>query len=292
MGTEKILVENLDNLNLLYSDLNRIIARYAATPKLNGEYMFEWKLKKSHRCIRQIVHDNQYLYINCFFGLGQIYRYSFDGKPIKSLELRASVMEMVNNQLYLMDDTSKFFLVDIQTNLMIQSWDLPEGGGCYLKVDQENLYFTPRHTGMSNYVYFYSKNGKEIKKFGNIECSKKEGEFDSPEGLTVDEKYLYVCDTLNNRVQVIDKKNGLFIRQWKGGISSFVMPRSILLYDNFLYVGEHCRIQVFSKKGYCLQLFGSQGDGEGEFGGIIGLCIGNEKLFILDIENERIQVWK
>jgi len=103
-----------------------------------------------------------------------------------------------------------FFIIDIKTfDEPIQSWDLPKApsggsvGGLYLKIDEENIYFTPQNT---HCVYFYTKNGTEIKKFGTFKASSKEGEFRCPRGITVDEKYLYICDSWNERLQVLDKK--------------------------------------------------------------------------------------
>jgi len=154
----------LDDLDLLYSDLNRIILEYEAW-SFEGKYLFEWQGPKGDHNLRKVVHDDQYLYINCS-QQREIYRYSLDGKLINSLKYNANAMEIINNQLYLMDD-SKFFLVDIKINSLIQSWNLPTEnnrsvGGWHLKVDQEKIYFTPLPKN-SHYVYVYSKKGREKK---------------------------------------------------------------------------------------------------------------------------------
>jgi len=112
--------------------------------KLTGKYMSEWQCPKGNiHNLLKIVHDNQYLYINCV-SQKEIYRYTLDGKLVNSLKYFAYAMEIVNNQFYFMD-YSKFFLVDIKTNSMIQNWTLPKennkaGGGWDLKVDQ-NLFY-------------------------------------------------------------------------------------------------------------------------------------------------------
>jgi len=56
-------------------------------------------------------------------------------------------------------------------------------------------------------------------------------------------------------------------------------------------VGDWNGIQVFTKEGKCIQLFGSYGKGKGEFRRVSGVCIGNDKLYIVDQGNFRIQVW-
>jgi len=255
--------------------------------------MSEWQCPKGDdHDLQRIVHDTQYLYINCS-EQKEIYRYTLEGKLFNSLKYFAYAMEIVNNQLYLMDD-SKFFIVDIKTNSMIQNWNLPKEnnesvGGWYLKVDQEKIYFTPREN--SHYVYFCSKNGKEIKKFGSKESSSKNGEFNDPQGLTVNEKYLYVCDKWNQRVQVLDKENGKFICEWKDGQRKIEYPISILLYENLFYLGDCDGIQVFTKEGKCIQLFGSYGSGKGFVNWVRSVCRVNDKLYLVDYWNCRIQVW-
>ena len=108
--------------------------------------MSEWQCPKGNsHWLWRIVYDNQYLDINCSTQK-EIYRYTLEGKLVNSLTYLADAMEIVNNQLYLMDD-SKFFIVDIKTNSMIQNWNLPKenylsvGSRC-LKVDQEKIYYS------------------------------------------------------------------------------------------------------------------------------------------------------
>jgi len=295
----KSALKVLNDLDLLCSDLNNLVMEYDSPSILHGKYMSEWQCPKGNsHSLWRIVHDNQYLYINCSMQK-EIYHYTLDGKPVDSLKYLVYAMEIVNNQLYLMDE-SKFFLVDTKTNSMIQNWNLPKEnntsvGGRDLKVDQEKIYFTPFKYN-SHYVYFYSKNGKEIKKFGSRGNGKNgefngNGEFNCPADLTVNEKYLYVCDYGNDRVQVLDKENGKFICEWKEGQRKIVRPTSILLYENLFYLGDLDGIQVFTKAGQCIQLFGRYGYNEGEFSNIRGVCIVNDKLYIVDGLNCRIQVW-
>jgi len=299
MTREKALIKFLDELNLFYSDLNRLILQYDKEPiefQINGKYMFEWKCpeEKVHD-FQNIVQDNQTLLINCI-EQNEIYRYSFDGNLVNTLQYYALAMEIVHTQLYLLDDKN-FFILNLQTNSMIESWDLPkeEGdliGGVSLKVDRENIYFAPFYS-LSHYVYLYSKKGKEIDKFGSKNESEADGEFYCPRGIAVDEEYLYVCDSYNDRVQVVDKKNGTFICQWKNGQRSIYYPLSILWYEHLFYVGDRYGVQVFTKQGKCNQVFGisKDGSGKGEFDVVTGLCMVNDKLYIVDCCNSRIQVW-
>jgi len=261
----------------------------------NGKYLSQWQCPKGKDSyLRRIIHDNQYLYINDS-KCNEIYRYSFDGKFINSLKYNAHGMEIHNNHLYLTGDLS-LIVVEIKTNTIIQTYDLPKEkdgpvGGAHLKIDHEKFFFTP-HFKNSNYIYCMNQNGKEIKRFGCKEKSQKEGEFGRPRGITIDETYLYVCDYENHRLQVVNKENGKFIRQLTMGKRKFNYPQSILLYENFIYIGDINGIQVFTKDtNKFTKIFGSHGSKIGEFRRVTGLCIVNSKLYVVDHDNKRIQVW-
>jgi len=162
----------------------------------------------------------------------------------------------------------------------------------FLKIDNNNkMYFTPYR--FSNHIYLFNyQNGKEIKKFGTKEPSELEGEFQTPFGITVNEKYLYVCDCLAQRVQIVDKENGKFISQWKeGGQRPLYYPQGILLFDEKLYIGDDHGIQIFTKDGKYIQDFGIFGSSQGHFRESRDLCIVNDSVYIVDWGNCRIQVW-
>jgi len=283
--------------------LNHLIVSYDSLLLLNSKYLSEWQGPKGNEhIIQSLIHDNQYLYFACTVQ-SEIYCYSLDHKLINTFKYYANSLEIINNQFYLIDDF-KFFIIDMKTESMIQSWNLPKildtrnkktyksVGSEWLKVDQEeNIYFTPSSHD-TNYIYFYHKNGKEIKKFGSESSSQKDGEFNGPAGITANRKYLYVCDCENNRVQVIDKFNGNFFCQWKDGSILLDGPQPILLYEKLLYVGDSNGIQVFSIEiPFMIQLIGSYGKGKQQFQCVLSLCIVENKLYISDNGNSRIQVW-
>jgi len=291
MSRQKSLLKIFNELNFFYHDLNQLIVEYDPPLKINGIYVSEWQCpKRKNHSLWNVVHDSEYLYINCT-QQGEIYRYSFDGNFINSLTYNVRAMEIVNNQLYLLG-SSKFFIVDIKTNSTIESWDLPKVeersvSGHYLKVDQERIYFTPLSY---SHVFLYSKKGKEIAKFGSKEQGDGPGQFWNPHGLTVDERYLYVCDRSNTRVQVLDKENGTFQQKWERGQRYFSYLQSIFLHDNRFYVGDLNGVQVFTKEGVCIDVFGDYGSTCGNFALVKGLCIVNDNLYIVDYQNKRIQV--
>lgn len=169
--------------------------------------------------------------------------------------------------------------------------DIEKTHGNFLKVDgQERIYFTLKG---SNYIYLYNKKGEEITRFGTAEGGDDLGEFTQPDGLTVDEKYLYVCDKWLNRLQVVDKENGNSIRQWNKGQRLFKQPTSVLLHENLLYVGDMAGVQVFTREGEFVQSIGKGefGSGEGECQVASGLLMIKDRLYIADFYSQRVQVW-
>jgi len=168
-----------------------------------------------------------------------------------------------------------------------------------LKVYDDKIYFTLYD---SHQIYVTTLEGKEIKTFGKqfttlLSGGKGEGEFYSPWGLTVDEKFLYICDRVNHRIQILKRENGMFISQWgaKGQEDGQLnYPIDLSLYDDLLYVSDDYGVQVFTKKGIFVKVIGTgrkRGYGEGEFNETSGLCLVKNKLYVADCLNNRIQVF-
>jgi len=132
-------------------------------------------------------------------------------------------------------------------------------------VTYDRLYVTSLSTHVI-YV-FHPLTGEELSIFGSKTPSDQAGFFHHPRGLTVDETYLYICDSNNHRIQVLDKFTGQFIRQWgkkyDGGssttpntIGEFNSPFCIYLDDESLYVSDNRCIQIFSKIGNFIRAIG------------------------------------
>ncbi len=119
---------------------------------------------------------------------------------------------------------------------------------------------------------------------GCYEGGWKDGEFHNPEGLASDSAgNLYVADETNHRVQKIDQYGKLIFKIGGVGLDGrpvggtapgeFLMHRAVCVdhHDN-LYVGDsqNNRVQSFDSLGNFRFMFGSQGNGEGQFGGVSG----------------------
>jgi len=151
-----------------------------------------------------------------------------------------------------------------------------------------------------------------------------EGEFDLPSGLALDtaKKYLYVADTRNNRIQIIDVDGNCsgsdelandvcFVLEFGtsgNGEGEFDLPSGLALHtdNDMLYVADsdNNQIQIIDVDGNCsgnieladnicfVDEFGGTGDEKGEFNNPSGLTldVSNDLLYVADTDNERIQI--
>jgi tripartite motif-containing protein 71 len=121
-----------------------------------------------------------------------------------------------------------------------------------------------------------------LAKFGPFEGGYGDGEFHNPEGLACDSQgNIYVADETNHRIQKVDP-NGTPL--WKRGAvgpdgrprpgtapGEFMMHRGVAIdADDNLYVGDswNHRVQKFGRDGVFELMFGSHGNGPGQFGGV------------------------
>ena len=97
------------------------------------------------------------------------------------------------------------------------------------------------------------------------------GQFNDPAGIVIDPKgYLFVVDSLNNRIQKFTS-NGTFVSQWGtfgDGPGNFNDPLGITLdyTSGFVYVTDtgNDRIQKFTSNGTFVSQWGNSGSGNGQ----------------------------
>jgi len=116
------------------------------------------------------------------------------------------------------------------------------------------------------------------------------GDFSKPTGLAVDEDgNLYVCDTLNNRIEIFDA-DGSFIQSYgKNGDAppNFARPKGITIdSDGHIWIadGVQDRVQVFNKEWQLLITFGGHGLLPGQFSGLVNIASDNKRNHIITSE--------
>ena len=122
------------------------------------------------------------------------------------------------------------------------------------------------------------------------------GDFAKPTGLAIDaDGNLYVCDTLNNRIEVFDA-DGKFVSTYGkngDGPGYFGRPKGIAIdSDGHIWVadGMQDRVQVFNREWQLLITFGGHGLLPGQFQGLVGIAIdNNNRVFTSEIFPGRVQ---
>ncbi len=167
------------------------------------------------------------------------------------------------------------------------TWDKTESG--------EYLFNTPFDIAVnSSFAYVADNARNRILKFdlnGNLLSIWANGQFDNPQGITLDENgNVYVTDTSNDRVQIFDG-DGNFIRKWgefgyaAGQLSN---PRDILVKNGIVYITDDGdRVQKFDVDGNYIA-WDQPGIENYSFSVPLGMTADNEHIYIADSENHRI----
>ena len=119
--------------------------------------------------------------------------------------------------------------------------------------DADNIYVSSDHK-----LQKFTSSGELIKCIGKK--GGKEGEFYDPQGVTLYDNQVYVCDRNNYRIQVFDL-DLKFVRS----IGKFIAPFDVK-FDTAgnMYVAEFSnkRVQVLNTSGQFIRAFGQEGEGK------------------------------
>ncbi len=158
-----------------------------------------------------------------------------------------------------------------------------------------------------NYKFLFTigrhvKEGKKIAE-GSLDQtwnrSSDPGEFNFPTNIAIDDQgNIYIVDTMNFRVQILDPR-GNFIRSFGkiGNVpGTFSRPKGIGLdRDGHIYVSDAAfnNIQIFDKQGKLLLYFGHFGSGLADLRLPAGMYIDrHNRIYVADQLNHRIQVYQ
>jgi len=114
-----------------------------------------------------------------------------------------------------------------------------------------------------------------------------------PRGISADDKELYICDYRNDCVVILEKGTGKYKTEWgKKGYEegNFMEPTCIYIYDNIYYVGDYFSIQLFTKKGHCLQRL--ERIDNVNISGVISICILKGCLCISEYSTRCVRVFR
>ena len=137
--------------------------------------------------------------------------------------------------------------------------------------------------------------GRELFSFGTR--GKAVGQFNYPTHLFLRDGMLYVNDTMNFRLQAFDLEGKpiLMFGVHGDGSGQFAQPKGVGVdIDGNVYVADSVfnRIQIFDREGLFLLAFGAPGADAGEFWLPAGLFVAQNRIYVADSYNRRIQVFE
>ena len=148
---------------------------------------------------------------------------------------------------------------------------------------------------LSHKIFVFSTDGTLLNTIG--ERGEGDLEFNFPSHLAYARNSLFVNDTMNFRIQSTDD-NGRHIYTFgrQGDASGYLtQPKGIALdSDGHIYIADAIanRIQIFNRDGEFLLEFGKRGKHFGHFNMPAGLAISEDKIYVADSYNQRIQVFQ
>jgi len=172
-----------------------------------------------------------------------------------------------------------------------------------MAIDRENRLLYVSDIQLDQVLVYDADSLKLLRKIGttghNHELTTP-GDLAKPSGLAVDaDGNLYVCDTLNDRVEVFDA-DGKFISTYGkngDGPGYFARPKGITIdSDGHIWVadGMQDRVQVFNQQWQLLIVFGGHGLLPGQFQGLVNVTADtrNNRVFTSEIYPGRVQQFR
>ncbi|MBM4146675.1 MAG: 6-bladed beta-propeller [Nitrospira sp.] len=190
-------------------------------------------------------------------------------------------------RVFVFDKEGKYLREIGSDNLFIR----PAG----IAIDEERLYVVDTHG--NRILVFSKKDGSFLFSFGKNGRGK--GEFNYPTNIFAGkDKFLYITDSMNFRIQIFDT-NGNFISTFGkhgDGSGDFSKPKGIAVdSEGYIYVADaqFDTVQIFDKDGRLFLAFGKTGRGKGQMILPAGLFIDEkDRIYVADSYNKRIQIFQ
>jgi len=299
MSRKRPLLQILNRLDILYKDLNRLITEYDVTTKWEKKPAATWRQRGNPTGIL-LYQKNIYV---CTTFPHLLFVVTPNNEKLKEnlsfKEPWGMDIDEDQNILYVVDNTN-VTLLNMKLDI-ISTWKLHRTSAGfsmrYIKINNNILYLTIQD--VHQIFLCQSQDGKILNQWGSVDGSEKKGDFNYPLGITVDSKYVYVCDSWNHRVQILDKDTGKYVLQWgkPSDVGQFNYPRCIYYHkpEEFFYVGDWTSVQIYTKNpNIFIQHLGSSTFGtlSYQFHDVYGICVSEDRLYVNDSDNKRIQIFE
>ena len=198
-----------------------------------------------------------------------------------------------HDAIYLTDSALvKVFVFDRQGEHQNTISGLMRPTGIAFHADSRRLYVTDT---LENQVVVFDDQGAKLNAIGRRGGAM--GEFNFPSFLTLHGDVLYVNDTMNFRIQEFTLDGSPVASFGKSGDGSgqFALSKGLGAdKQGHLYVADSLSnyIQIFDAEGRFLLSFGGMGGGIGQFRLPVGIYILENRIFVADSQNQRVQVFE
>lgn len=200
---------------------------------------------------------------------------------------------MTHDRIFVADSSlGKIFILDHSGALLQSIQELERPTGLAYDESSQRLYAADT---LTHRIVVFDHDGKKHFEFGKRGIA--EGEFNFPSHIFLADNRLLVNDNMNFRVQVFDL-DGRFQSSFGthgDGSGHLSQPKGIAIdSQGHVYVAGATidRVQIFSPTGQFLLAFGSKGKGPGKFQMPAGIAIRNDKIYVADSLNSRVQVFE
>ena len=171
-----------------------------------------------------------------------------------------------------------------------------------LALDKENRLLYVADVELDQVLVYDADSFKLLRKIGTTGHKHElttPGDFAKPTGIAVDaDGNLYVCDTLNDRIEIFDA-DGKFVSTFGkagDGPGYFARPKGVAIdSDGHIWVadGMQDKVQVFNQEWQLLITFGGHGLLPGMFQGLAGIATDkNNRVFTSEIFPGRVQQFR
>ncbi|MFQ5849891.1 MAG: 6-bladed beta-propeller [Candidatus Binatia bacterium] len=172
--------------------------------------------------------------------------------------------------------------------------ELPRPTGLAIDPKTNRLYVSD--TKLHKIRVYDANTGGFLKEIG--ERGKEEGQFNFPTNLFIRGDKLYVTDTGNFRIQVLDLEGNFFGKVGEIGDSPgyLARPKGVAVdSENHIYVTDAAfdNFQIFTQEGRLLLFVGEAGSRPGKFWLPAGMHIDEkDRVYVADSYNRRVQVFQ
>ena len=198
-----------------------------------------------------------------------------------------------SNRLFIADsELKKVLILDQRNNLILTLENFQRPTGLAFDPVHKKLYVADT---LAHEISVFSHDGEPLYKIGKR--GYQNGQFNFPSHLTFADDRLFVNDTMNFRIQIFssDGQHLSTIGEHGSGPGYLVHPKGVAVdSEGHVYIADAVadHVQIFDQKGRFLLKFGQSGDDPGAFSIPNGLAVWDNKIYVADSYNHRVQVFQ